>query len=68
MKTSTTERRNDMKTFSSYEAIPKTAIYLGSENGGGEMEEATADAIADAIEPAFFRDEDGQRHYFDLVY
>jgi hypothetical protein len=57
-----------MKTFSSYEAIPKTAIYLGSENGGGEMEEATADAIADAIEPAFFRDEDGQRYYFDLVY
>jgi hypothetical protein len=56
-----------MKTFSTYESIPTTAIYLGSENGGGEMEEATADAIADAIEPVFFRDEDGQRHYFDLV-
>jgi hypothetical protein len=66
MKTSTTGA-DDMKTFATYEAIPKTAIYLGSENGGGEMEEATADAIADAIEPAFFRDEDGQRHYFDLV-
>jgi hypothetical protein len=68
MKTSITKGASNMKTFSSYEAIPKTAIYLGSENGGGEMEEATADAIADAIEPAFFRDEDGQRHYFDLVY
>jgi hypothetical protein len=56
-----------MKTFPSYEAIPKTAIYLGSRNGGGEMEEATADAIADAIEPAFFKDEDGEFHYFDLV-
>jgi hypothetical protein len=56
-----------MKTFSSYEAIPTTAIYLGSRNGGGEMEEATADAIADAIDPAFFKDQDGGFHYFDLV-
>lgn len=57
-----------MKTFPTYEAIPKTAVYLGSEHGDGSIEEATADAINEAIEPAFFRDEDGQRHYFDLVY
>jgi hypothetical protein len=56
-----------MKTFPNYEAIPTTAIYLGSEHGDGSIEETTADAIADAIEPVFFRDEDGQRHYFDLV-
>jgi hypothetical protein len=56
-----------MKTFPNYEAIPTTAIYLGSRNGGGEMEEATADAIADAIDPAFFKDQDGEFHYFDLV-
>ena len=67
IETSSTKGANDMKAFPTYEAIPKTAVYLGSEHGDGSIEEATADAIADAIEPAFFKDEDGQRHYFDLV-
>lgn len=56
-----------MKTFSTYEAIPQSAIYLGSEHGDGSIEESTADAINEAIEPAFFKDEDGQKHFFDLV-
>jgi hypothetical protein len=56
-----------MKTFPTYETIPQTAIYLGSEHGDGSIEESTADAINEAIEPAFFKDEDGQRHFFDLV-
>lgn len=55
-----------MKTFTTYEAIPATAIYLGSENGAGELEELTADAIENAIAPVCFRDAEGQRHYFDL--
>jgi len=56
-----------MRNFYNYESIPASAIYLGSEHGDGSIEEATADAIAEAIEPVFFKDEDGQRHYFDLI-
>ncbi len=67
IETSSTTGASNMKTFSTYESIPASAIYLGSEHGDGSIEETTADAIADAIEPVFFRDEDGQRHYFDLV-
>lgn len=56
-----------MKTVTQYSLIPQTAIYLGSEHGDGSIEECTADAIADAVAPVCFRDEEGQRHYFDLA-
>jgi hypothetical protein len=56
-----------MKTVTQYSLIPQTAIYLGSEHPDGTMEECTADAIDDAIDPVCFRDEEGQRHFFDLV-
>ena len=56
-----------MKQFSTYESIPSSAIYLGSENGNGEMGETLADMILEAINPATFKDNDGIRHYFDLI-
>jgi hypothetical protein len=56
-----------MKTFTSFDAIPNSAIYLGSEQGDGSQTEQLADAIADAIEPVCFRDEEGAHHYFDLT-
>jgi hypothetical protein len=56
-----------MQTFTSYAAIPSKAIYLGSEHGDGSQTEQLADAIADAIEPVCYRDDDGARHYFDLI-
>ena len=56
-----------MKQFANYESIPSTAIYLGSEDGGGNMGEELADTILEAINPATFKDADGIRHYFDLV-
>lgn len=56
-----------MKQFSTYESIPSSAIYLGSESGDGSMGEALADMILEAIDPATFKDNDGIRHYFDLI-
>lgn len=56
-----------MKQYSSYEAIPNNAIYLGSENGAGNMGEYLADALLEAIYPATFKDSEGVRHYFDLM-
>ena len=58
---------NTIKTVTSYSAIPKTAVYIGSENGAGELEEFFYDLIADAEEPIRFRDEDGVHHYFNLI-
>jgi hypothetical protein len=56
-----------MKTLTSYNAVPQTAIYLGSEYGDGTMTEALDDMINEAIELIRFRDDDGIHHYFDLV-
>lgn len=56
-----------MKQFANYESIPANAIYLGSEDGGGNMGEELADTILEAINPATFKDPDGIRHYFDLI-
>jgi hypothetical protein len=56
-----------MKQFSTYESIPSSAIYLGSESGDGSMGETLADMILEAINPATFKDSDGIRHYFDLI-
>ena len=56
-----------MKTYITYESIPKTAVYMGSEDGGGSLDEFTADLIADAEEPVRYRDADGIHHYFNLI-
>jgi hypothetical protein len=56
-----------MKQFSTYESIPSNAIFLGSEDREGNMGETLADMILEAISPATFKDNDGVRHYFDLI-
>jgi hypothetical protein len=56
-----------MKIFKQYRDVPAGASYLGSEHGDGSMDENLADAVDAAIEPAFYRDGEGIRHYFDLL-
>jgi hypothetical protein len=46
---------------------PEHAAYLGSEHADGSIEEELADVIDAAIEPVAYRDEEGIRHYFDLL-
>lgn len=55
-----------MKTYTEA-TLPADAHYLGSESGDGSMYESLADAIADAIEPARVRHDDGTYSYFDLM-
>ena len=57
----------NIKTVTQYEAIPKTAVYLGSENGAGALEEFFYDLIEDAEEFIRYRDADGIHHYFNLI-
>ena len=56
-----------MRQFKDYESLPKAATYIGSTEGPDTMTEAVADAIDRAAEPAFFKDEDGTRHFFELA-
>ncbi len=56
-----------MRQFPSFESLPKTAAYIGSTEGPDTMSEATADELDRAAEPAFFKDEEGTRHFFDLA-
>jgi hypothetical protein len=55
-----------MKIFKQFRDVPAGASYLGSEHGDGSIDENLADAVDAAIEPAFYRDGEGIRHYFDL--
>jgi hypothetical protein len=57
-----------MKTLLNYNDIPSSAVYLGSELGDGSMMEEINDSINEAIDPICFKDDDGVKHYFDLVY
>lgn len=56
-----------MRQFLNFESLPNTATYLGSTEGPDTMSEATADEIDRAAEPAFFKDQDGSRHFFELA-
>jgi hypothetical protein len=47
---------NRIKTVTQYSLIPSTAVYIGSENGAGELEEFFYDLIADAEDPIRYRD------------
>ena len=55
-----------MKTYTAYDQIPKSAHYLGSEDGSGGLSESTADSIAQALQPVRLREDDGTYSYFDL--
>lgn len=56
-----------MKTLINYDAIPNSAVYMGSEDGGGSLDEFTYDLIENADEPVRYRDADGINHYFELI-
>lgn len=56
----------NMKTYTTYESLPKNTIYLGSENGDGSMFEELDTLIYEALNPVVYKDEDGIRHYFDI--
>jgi hypothetical protein len=56
-----------MKTLIRYDTIPKSAVYIGSEDGGGSLDEFIYDLIENADEPVRFRDDDGINHYFELI-
>lgn len=56
-----------MKTYTTYESLPKNTIYLGSENGDGSMFEELDTLINEALNPVIYKDEDGIKHYFDTV-
>jgi len=58
-----------MKTYTAYKCIPryKNAIYIGSEDGSGCLDEYTADMLAQAIEPVRLREDDGTYSYFDIA-
>lgn len=55
-----------MRTYPEFDDLPPGALYLGSEYGDGSMDEALADAIAEALIPARLREDDGTFSYFDL--
>ena len=55
-----------MRKFTSYQALPPSARYLGHEQPDGTMSEKLDDIINEAIEPVFILDADGSRGFFDL--
>jgi hypothetical protein len=55
-----------MKTYTTYEHLPKNCHYLGSESGDGTMYESLADAIDRAVYVVRLRDDDGTYSYFEL--
>lgn len=57
-----------MKTYTRFDDLPASAVYLGSENGDGSMYEKLADDIAWSFEPVRLREPDGTYSYFDLVF
>jgi hypothetical protein len=56
-----------MKTYTTYKCIPKHAIYIGSEDGSGCLDQYTADMIDQAIEPVRLKEDDGTYSYFDIA-
>ena len=55
-----------MRIYKTYEDIPKNAIYLGSENGDGSIQEEVLNYVNEAINPVCLKDYQGIKHYFDL--
>ena len=54
-----------MKTVHDYKEIPSHASYIGGEDGGGWLDEQTADRIASCLD-VICLNEDGTNHYFSL--
>mgnify|MGYP003339769409 CR=1 FL=1 len=56
-----------MKTYSSYESLPKQAHYIGSQFGDGSIDESLADCLELAVNPIRLREPDGTYSYFDVL-
>lgn len=56
-----------MKTFRHYESLPPGAAYIGGTYPDGTIDEATHDAVADALAPVCLIESDGTRHYFETA-
>jgi len=54
-----------MKTVYDYKDIPGHASYIGGEDGGGYLDESTADHIEQCMSVICLNDE-GIKHYFSL--
>jgi hypothetical protein len=54
-----------MKTVYDYKDIPEHALYIGGEDGGGYLDESTADRIEQFMSVICLNDE-GIKHYFSL--
>ena len=48
------------------DTLPHDARYIGSTEGPGMMAEFLADLLADAIAPAYIKEPDGSRSFFEL--
>ena len=55
-----------MKRFT-LETLPEHARYIGTENGDGTLYETAADQLEQALEPAYIREDDGTRSFFDIA-
>ena len=49
------------------ETLPEHARYIGTENDDGTLYEAAADRLEEAIEPAYIREDNGARSFFDIA-
>jgi hypothetical protein len=54
-----------MRTVHDYKDVPDNAAYLGGEDGGGYLDESTADIIDRCFSLICLID-DGIKHYFTL--
>ena len=55
-----------MRYFVSVKDIPESARYIGSAERTHTISESVANAIDQAAEPAYTKDQDGTLHFFNL--
>ena len=56
-----------MKTYNHYDDLPRSAQYIGSENGDGSMYAELREDIERAIAPVRLREPDGTYSYFETA-
>jgi hypothetical protein len=56
-----------MKIYTNYTDLPKHAVYLGSEDGSGCLDEYTDDLIARAVEPVRLLEDNNTYSYWDIA-
>jgi hypothetical protein len=56
-----------MKIYTNYKDLPKHAVYIGSEDGAGTLDEYTDDLIARAVEPVRLLENDNTYSYWDIA-